>query len=61
MGYHVYVPADAVCSRFPLNQANGLDLMKAAGAIITNTETVVFDILKKAGTPEFKVMSPLVK
>lgn len=60
-GYNVYVPADAVCSRFPLNQANGLDLMKGAGAIITNTETIVFDILKQAGTPEFKVMSALVK
>lgn len=60
-GYNVYVPADAVCSRFSLNQANGLDLMKGAGAIITNTETIVFDILKQAGTPEFKVMSALVK
>lgn len=60
-GYEVYVVRDAVCSRFALNHENGLDLMKSAGAIITNTETVVFDILKKAGTEEFKVMSRLVK
>jgi len=31
------------------------------GAVVTNTETVVFDLLKRAGTPEFKALSPLVK
>jgi exonuclease VII small subunit len=52
---------DAVCSRFDENYENGIDLMKEAGAVITNAETVVFDILKKAGTPQFKVISPLLK
>ena len=35
--------------------------MKELGAVITNTETLVFDMLKISGTKEFKVMSPLVK
>jgi len=60
-GYDVQVVSDAVCSRYDLNYLNGLDLMKQAGAVITNTETVVFDLLGCAGTPEFKAISPLVK
>jgi nicotinamidase-related amidase len=60
-GFAVQVPCDAVCSRRTLNQENGLSLMREMGAVITNTETVVFDMLKRAGTKEFKVMSPLVK
>lgn len=60
-GYKVQVVADAVCSRFELNYRSGLELMKDVGAAITNTETVLFDLLKVAGTPEFKVISPLLK
>lgn len=59
--FRVQVPCDAVCSRHVLNYKNGLSLMREMGAVITNTETLVFDMLKKAGTKEFKVMSPLVK
>lgn len=60
-GYSVHLVKDAVCSRFDENYENGIDLMKEAGAVITNTETIVFDILQKAGTPQFKVISPLIK
>lgn len=59
--FKVQVPCDAVCSRRSLNHENGLSLMRELGAVITNTETLVFDMLKRAGTKEFKVMSPLVK
>ncbi len=60
-GYSVQIVKDAVCSRFKEHYRNGLELMYGAGAVITNTETVVFDLLKIAGTPEFRVISPLVK
>jgi nicotinamidase-related amidase len=60
-GYQPYVLADAVCSRFKENFENGLDLMKNEGAVVTNAETVIFDLLKMAGTPEFKSMSKLLK
>ncbi|MBO8158492.1 hydrolase [Thermosyntropha sp.] len=60
-GYIVHVAKDAVCSRFDLNYENGLMLMRDVGAVITNTETVVFDLLKVSGTPEFKAISPLLK
>lgn len=60
-GYTVHVVEDAVCSRFKQNYRSGLELMKQMGAVITNTESIFFDILKVAGTPEFKALSPLLK
>lgn len=60
-GHIVHVAKDAVCSRFDHNYENGLKLMEDTGAVITNTETVVFDLLKYSGTPEFKAISPLLK
>lgn len=60
-GYNVHLVKDAVCSRFDVNHSNGLELMHDLGAVITNTETVVFDLFKVAGTPEFKAISSLIK
>lgn len=60
-GYAVHVPADAVASRAAANRQVGLDLMSRAGAVVTSTETVVFQLLGRAGTPEFKALVPLVK
>lgn len=60
-GYNVHLVKDAVCSRFDENYQNGIELMRDLGAVISNTETVVFDLLKQAGTPDFKAISPLIK
>jgi len=60
-GARVQVPADAVCSRTADNRAVGLRLMERAGALVTSTETVVFDALGKAGTEDFKVLSKLIR
>ncbi len=59
--YTVFVPRDAVVSRIPYNLDVGLNLMERAGAFITSTESVVFDLLECAGTPEFKEVSKLIK
>ncbi|NTW06133.1 MAG: isochorismatase family protein [Peptococcaceae bacterium] len=61
LGYQVFVVRDAVCSRSRENYLNGLALMKDMGAVITNSETVVFDLMKEAGTAEFKILSKLIK
>ncbi len=61
LGYNVFIVKDAVDSRTQDNYLNGLDLLKEMGAIITNTETVLFDLLKVAGTDEFKAISKLIK
>lgn len=60
-GYQVHVVRDAVCSRFKENYLNGLDLMQQMGAVINNTETIIFDMLQCAGTDPFKKISPLLK
>lgn len=60
-GYSVFVASDAVSSRTLENKQNGIALMKDMGAVISNTETLLFDMLKISGTPEFKAISKLVK
>ena len=60
-GFAVHVVKDGVCSRFKENYLNGLELMGEAGAVITNTETVIFDLLQVGQGPAFKIMSPLLK
>ncbi|GLI54021.1 isochorismatase family protein [Thermodesulfovibrio yellowstonii] len=59
--YHVFVPYDAVCSRKKQDWQSGLELMKQAGAVISCTETLTFQILKKAGTTEFKKILEFIK
>jgi nicotinamidase-related amidase len=60
-GASVHVVADAVCSRAKANWKIGLDLARQQGAIVTSTETCVFDLLVRAGTDEFKAMSKAVR
>jgi nicotinamidase-related amidase len=60
-GYYVHVISDAVCSRFKIDWKNAIKYMRDAGAVITTTEIAVFQMLQKAGTPEFKVVSPLFR
>ena len=60
-GYQVFVVGDAVCSRTKGNYLNGLTLMSSMGAVVTNTETVFFDLIKQAGTPLFRELSKLIK
>lgn len=60
-GRHVFVPHDAVLSRADENRRIGLSLAERAGAAVTATETVLFDLLGRAGTPAFKEISRLIK
>ncbi|MCB2187981.1 MAG: isochorismatase family protein [Deltaproteobacteria bacterium] len=60
-GYAVHVAADAVASRVDANRQVALARLAAAGAVITSTEMFIYEILQRAGTPEFKEVLPLVK
>ena len=60
-GYATHVVADAVTSRREENRVLGLSLCERAGAVITPTETVAFDLLGQAGTDAFKAVSKLVR
>ncbi len=60
-GYEVFVPDDAVSSRRPHDHRAGIDAMRDAGVAVMCTETAVFQLLKVAGTPEFKKISSLLR
>lgn len=61
LGYPVFVVADAVASRRPESVALAIARMRDEGCSIVTTEMVVFEWLGRAGTPEFKELSALVK
>jgi nicotinamidase-related amidase len=60
-GFQVFVPADAVASRGELDWKLALDRMSSGGAVITTTESVLFEWCERSGTPEFKQISQLIK
>jgi nicotinamidase-related amidase len=60
-GFEVHVPRDAVASRHRENWQTGLALMERTGAVVSSTETVLFQLLERAGTEEFKELSRLVR
>jgi nicotinamidase-related amidase len=55
-GYLVHVASDAVSSRTEWNWKIGLDRMRAAGAVISSTEMIIYELLRASGTEEFKTM-----
>jgi nicotinamidase-related amidase len=60
-GYDVHLAADAVSSRTPENRQIGIDAMKSAGAKITSTEMVLFELLRTAADPKAKELFKIVK
>jgi nicotinamidase-related amidase len=60
-GIEVHVPADAVGSRHDIDYECGLERMVRAGAVVTTVESALFELLERAGTPEFKAVQALVK
>jgi len=60
-GFGVFVVADAVSSRAGTSVSLALSRMGQSGIEVVNTEMAVFELLGKAGTPEFKALSALIK
>ncbi len=59
-GFQVYVPADAIASRYKLDWQVALDRMSLCGAVVTTTESILFEWCEVAGTPEFRQISKLI-
>ena len=59
--YTVHVAADAVGSRSELNWKIGLDRMREAGAVISSTETILYELLRGSSGAAFKEMLPHLK
>jgi nicotinamidase-related amidase len=59
-GVEVHVPADAVGSRHTLDYERGLERLERAGAVVSTVESALFELLERAGTPEFKEVQKLI-
>lgn len=60
-GYLVHVASDAVSSRAEWNWKIGLQRMRDAGAVISSTEMMMYELLRSSGTPAFKELLPYLK
>jgi len=60
-GYQVFVVEDAIASRNEKHKELAIKQLLAAGAIITCTESVIFQWLEKAGTDQFRALLQLIK
>lgn len=60
-GTETFVVEDASSSRTVRNHAAAMQRMREAGAHVVTTEMAVFEWLAKAGTPEFRELSALIK
>ena len=60
-GYTVHLVTDAVSSRTPENREVGVQAIKSAGAQMTSTEMVLFELLRTAADPKAKDIFKIVK
>jgi len=59
--FQVHLVRDAICARNKLDYQNALEIAAAAGAVVTTSETVLFQLLRTSTAKEFKNISTLVK
>ncbi|SSY70107.1 isochorismatase family protein [Alysiella crassa] len=60
-GLAVYLPQECLASRTLANKNNALQQMQAVGAVVSNVESVLFQLLGDAKNPAFKEISKLIQ
>ena len=60
-GRQVALAADAVSSRRPRDREMALGRMRDLGVQMMSTEMVLFEILRQAGTPDFRAVAAILK
>ncbi len=60
-GYLVHVASDAIASRVEWNWRMSQDRMRAAGCVISTTEMIMYELLRRSGTPAFKEILQYVR
>jgi nicotinamidase-related amidase len=60
-GYLVHVASDAVSSRTEWNWKIGLERMRAAGAVISSTEMMIYELVRASSSAAFKELLPYLK
>jgi nicotinamidase-related amidase len=59
--FNVHVVRDAISSRTADNWNTAVERMRSGGVTITSTEMIIYELLERAGTDEFKSTLTLVK
>jgi nicotinamidase-related amidase len=60
-GYLVHVASDAVSSRTEWNWKIGLERMRSAGAVISSTEMMIYELMRSSSSAAFKELLPHLK
>jgi nicotinamidase-related amidase len=60
-GYQVFLLLDCITSRVPQSKEIALARLIQAGAIPTNLEMALFELMKTAASPQFKAVQELIK
>jgi nicotinamidase-related amidase len=60
-GFLVHVASDAVSSRTEWNWKVGLERMRAAGAILSSTEMMIYELMRSSSSAAFKELLPHLK
>jgi hypothetical protein len=60
-GYRVLLPRDATSSYAVVDRETAIERMRDAGATITTTETIIYELTERAGTEEFRKILGIVK
>lgn len=60
-GYQVHLVRDATASRSDSDYAVGVEKMSGAGVLPASAETVIFELLERAGTEEFRALLSVIK
>lgn len=61
LNFRVYLPVDALGSRFEIDKEYALRRLEKAGAILTTAESVLFECVGGKDHPAFKAISSLVQ
>ncbi len=60
-GYQPVLVADCTGSRHPMDREMALRRLEQAGVVLSTVESVLFELLGRAGSDEFKAVSRIVK
>ena len=60
-GYQMHVVQNAVASRYKPDWLTAFDMFKAAGAVITTAEIVIFQWACRSNTDQFRKLLPIIK
>ncbi len=61
LGFTTVVATDCISSRNPVDKEMAMRRMATEGAVLGTMESILFELLRKAGTDEFKAISKIVK